>query len=249
MAIKPPWLVFGVCAYLIFALALVPASIAAKWFVSDTIRLTGVQGTVWSGEAIRGSLAGVELENIHWEFMPLDLLAGRITGKFDLVLAGGFVNTEVSATFGGLMLQKLNAITNLRILKDFAPIGATQGMVFAQVDRLVIEKNWPIEVVGDFRLMDVTVAPFAPSALGPIPIGSFRLTFSKNSNLRGQIEQLEGPLEVNGMVQLSPNRAYELQALVKALPQASQQLIEGLELMTGEPNGLGFRAFSLTGSL
>ena len=53
------WLVLGVGAYLAFALVLFPADVAYRWLAPDTVRLSGVQGTVWSGRATLGS-AGSE---------------------------------------------------------------------------------------------------------------------------------------------------------------------------------------------
>ena len=97
--------------------------------------------------------------------------------------------------------------------------------------------------------MELMVAPFVPSGAVLIPIGSFRLAFLDNSKLGGTIEHLNGPLETSGNIELRSNRAYDIKIFVKALPDASQELLQGLELMTGEPNNLGFRAFNLTGSL
>jgi len=242
-------LIAGAIIYMIFMIALFPAPIAYKWLAPDSIELLGIQGRLWSGRATAGFLGDMEARNINWKFIPLDFFVGRITGKINMLLGDGFVETEASITFGGLALQELQAAFDLQILEDFIPIGATQGTALAQIEHLVIEEGWPIKLIGELHLMELMVAPFIPSGAALIPIGSFRLAFSDNSKLEGTIEHLNGPLETSGNIELRPNRAYDIEIFVKALPDASQELLQGLELMTGEPNNLGFRAFNLAGSL
>ena len=249
MSIKLLSLAAGAIMYAIFMIALFPAPIAYKWLAPNSIELSGVQGRLWSGGATTGFLGDMEVKNIHWEFVPLDLFVGRITGKVNMLLGDGFVDTKASATFNSLTLQELRATFDLQVLENFIPIGATQGKVFAQIEHLVIEEGWPIKIIGELRLMELMVAPFVPSGAVLIPIGSFRLAFLDNSKLGGTIEHLNGPLETNGNIELRSNRVYDIKIFVKALPDASQELLQGLELMTGEPNNLGFRAFNLTGSL
>ena len=249
MNIKLLSLIAGAIIYTIFLIALFPAPIAYKWLAPDSIELSGVQGRLWSGRATTGFLGDTEARNINWKFIPLDLFVGRITGKINMLLGDGFVETKASVTFGGLALRELRAAFDLQILEDFIPIGATQGTALAQIEHLVIEEGWPIKLIGELRLMELMVAPFIPSGAALIPIGSFRLAFLDNSKLEGAIEHLNGPLETSGNIELRPNQAYDIEIFVKALPDASQELLQGLELMTGEPNNLGFRAFNLAGSL
>jgi len=249
MNIKLLSLIAGAIMYMVFMIALFPAPIAYKWLAPDSIVLSGVQGRLWSGRAAAGFLGDIEARNINWNFIPLNLFVGRITGKINMLLDNGSVDTKASVTFGGLVLQELRAVFDLQVLENFIPIGATQGTVLAQIEHLVIEEGWPTKIIGELRLMELVVAPFIPSGSTLIPIGSFQLAFLDNSKLGGTIEHLNGPLEASGNIELRPSRAYDIEILVKALPDASQELLQGLELMTGEPNNLGFRAFSLTGSL
>src|SRR5690606_17260484 len=47
---KGLWLALGIGAYAAFLLARFPAG-ASSWFAPDTVRLAGVDGTLWSGRA------------------------------------------------------------------------------------------------------------------------------------------------------------------------------------------------------
>lgn len=235
--------------YVVFMIALLPAPLVYKWLVPDSIELSGVQGSLWSGKAATGFLGNIEAQNIHWKLMPLDLFTGHITGKVNMLLSGGFVDTKVSVTFNDLIFRELQAAFDLQILEGFIPIGIAEGTVLAQIEHLVIERGSPTNITGELRLMELMVAPFVPIGDVLISIGSFQLTFLGNSKLAGTIEYIDGPLETSGTIELKPGRVYDIEMFVKALPDASEQLIQGLELMTGEPNNLGFRPFNLTGSL
>ena len=58
-----------------------------------------------------------------------------------------------------------------------------------------------------------------------------------------------GPLEVAGTVNIDDTRTYALDALVEPRAGAPESLVEGLKIMTAEPDAEGRRRLNLTGSL
>jgi hypothetical protein len=58
-----------------------------------------------------------------------------------------------------------------------------------------------------------------------------------------------GPLAVTGTVRLDAARAYTFDALIAPRPGADESLVQGLAIMTGEPDAQGRRRLTLTGTL
>lgn len=248
--LRIPWLALGAGAYIVFALALFPAATVYRWFAPDSVRLSGIEGTLWSGQAALGSVGELGLHDIRWRLSPLNLLAGRLSGELETRLADGFLNTQLSAGLGGVVFSELQATASLPTLKDVVPVGATQGLASLQLERLALQNGWPEQAVGQIQLAEVAVAPFVPTG-GLISMGSYRLTFLEGDGdgVRGQIEDLGGPLEVNATVRLDPDRGYLIEGLARARPEATPELVQGLQLISSEPDSSGLRAFNLSGSL
>lgn len=68
-------------------------------------------------------------------------------------------------------------------------------------------------------------------------------------NIAARFVDNGGPLEVAGTLIVNPSRQYTFDALIKPRDGASQQLIDGLNIMTSDPNAEGRRRLTLTGSL
>src|SRR5690606_2720287 len=45
------WIALGLGAYIAFTLSSFPATAAYRWFAPETLRMAGIEGTVWSGRA------------------------------------------------------------------------------------------------------------------------------------------------------------------------------------------------------
>jgi hypothetical protein len=63
------------------------------------------------------------------------------------------------------------------------------------------------------------------------------------------IRDLGGPLEIAGTIRLAVDRSYELEGTLLARASAQRTLLQGIDIMTGDPDSSGRRPFSFTGSL
>lgn len=249
---KFSWIALGAGAYLAFLLTLFPASTAYRWFAPDSLRLAGIEGTLWSGRALLGSVGRFGLNEIQWRLQPWPLLLARIGGQVQARLANGFLETEIEATFTETTLRNLRASISLDGLQELLPLGGIEGYVSAELSELRIQGRWPVGATGEIRLGELEVPLiFTPSSDSLIALGNYRIRFVDSSNgvLVGNFEDQGGPLEVSGSLRLSPDRAYVIEGVVRTRPEAPVELSQGLEFMTAPPDASGQRAFSLSGSL
>jgi general secretion pathway protein N len=247
------WVALGVGAYLAFTLARFPAATAYAWFAPDALRLSGIVGTVWTGSAAFGSVPGMPLRDLRWSLRALPLVIGRVSGNFEARLADGFVSGEASASASRVRLTNVQASTSLAVLDRLLPLSDTQAAISVAFERFDLRDGWPTNATGTLRVDNLRVAPLLPTGSGPelIDLGSYEGTLvdSGDQGLRAQLQSTAGPLDVNGRAELDLDRTYRLEGAVRPGPDASPELVQGLNFMTGEPDAEGMRPFALTGSL
>ncbi|HEX6999082.1 MAG TPA: type II secretion system protein N [Gammaproteobacteria bacterium] len=254
MASKLTWVALGVGAYLAFTLARFPADAAYRWFLADTIALAGIEGTVWSGSAELGAAGGLALRDVRWQVDSWPLLIGRVAGRFQAGLADGFVSSRFSASPSAVVLEEVQLSTSLAALADVVPVAGTAGLVSATLDELRLEDGWPVRAVGTVRVAQLETAPFLPTgrASKMIALGDYEAVFKETAEpgvLAADIRDTGGPLELMATLTLDRSRAYTLEGAVRPRTDAAPELVQALEIMTGEPDAAGRRALGLTGSL
>ena len=241
------WIALGLGAYLAFAIALFPADVAHRWFAPDEIRMSGLHGTVWSGGAELGSAGPLGFHDVQWRVRPWSVLLARPGGYFETGLGDGFFQAEVRVGPGGVSLTAVRASCSLSALAAALPIAGIRGQVSLQLAELVLRDGWPASARGQMRLGRITV----PSLAGgdPIVLGNYNVTLSGGDGIQGAFEDQGGPLRVRGSAILTTAGEYEIGGLVRARPEANAALTRGVELLTGDPDDDGMRAFSFTGTL
>jgi hypothetical protein len=246
-------LALGVGAYLAFVIASFPAGTAYRWFGSDNVVLAGVQGTLWSGRAAAASAAGVALQDLRWRVRPAALFVGRVSVDLEARLLDGFLNASVSASPSRVRLTDVRASTSIAALRGVLPVSGVRGQASASFSELLIEGGWPTTAVGELRLAQLEAAPFGMSSARLVPIGDYLVRFQPSatpeSGLAAVFNDTSGPFEVAGTLALDARRAYTLEALIKPRAGANPDLVQGLALMTPEPDAEGRRRLTLTGSL
>ena len=245
------WIALGLGAYLAFAISLFPAQLAYRWFAPDSFRLAGVDGTVWSGSAAIGSAGNIGFHDLEWRLQPWRLLLARVGGQLQARFADGFLTTRVETGMSQVAFSDLQGTTSLKGLQELLPLGDIEGVMSANFSSLRIEGDWPVEANGEVRVGELAVPPLMAPGAALIDLGNFRIRFAPSDppDLLGQFEDQGGPLEVSGVVRLSPNRSYVIEGMARPRPEATDMLRQGLEIMSAPPDADGFRAFDLSGSL
>ncbi|MBN1237164.1 MAG: type II secretion system protein N [Gammaproteobacteria bacterium] len=254
MSTRHVFIALGIGAYLAFVLSSMPAAVGYRLLNAvspDTVRLSGIEGTVWSGRAALGSAAGLPLRDVTWRAQALPLLLGRVAAHVQARLSDGFVETDVRAGTSAVLLNELRISTSVATLAPLIPLQGASGQLSVSLARLRLEGGWPTRAIGEARIAELQVPPLLPSGGGElIPLGSYDVAFVEaETGIAARIRDTGGPLQVEGSLTLTPDRRYALEGRAAARPDAPPELVQGLEIMAGEPAAGGLRPFSLTGSL
>jgi len=242
------WLALGVGAYLAFALSAFPAGTAVRWFVPPPVALNGIQGTVWSGSAASGTIGELPVQDVRWHLRPWTLLTGRVGANVEARLADGFLNTGVTASTSRVQFNDLRGGTSLATVALMLPVRGMRGQASVALSSLELENGWPVHILGELKLAALEIANGNSKS---VPLGDYTVTFGEAParNIAARFVDNGGPLEVAGTVVVDAARMYTFDALIKPRDGASQQLVDGLNVMTSDPNSEGRRRLTLTGSL
>jgi hypothetical protein len=164
----------------------------------------------------------------------------------------GFVEGVVTASPSALRLSDLRGATSLPALVNVLPLKGIRGQASVALEELVLENGWPATIVGELKLTGLETMPLIPDGSGSLlPLGDYTITFlsAPPGALAARFVDNGGPLEVSGNINLDDTRNYTLDALVEPRAGAPESLVEGLKIMTAEPDAEGRRRLSLTGSL
>ena len=100
MAKRGAYIAAGIAAFLVFLVAMLPASQVAGRLPPDIV-LEGAGGTIWSGHARALSVQGRPLGAAEWSCRPWRLLLLEWSCRLSLRPTGGEVSGDLSGDFGG----------------------------------------------------------------------------------------------------------------------------------------------------
>lgn len=252
MAGRWSWAALGVGAYVAFTLATFPAGVVVQWLVPPGLSVSGVQGTLWSGSAASIAGDGLAVRDVRWNVRPWQLLLGRVSAAVEARLPDGFVATDMVASPRSIRFANLRGGAALSSLTNVLPVRGMRGQASVALESLELEGNWPTRVVGELRLAGLEVAPFVSNGRQQLlALGDYTVTFTAAPprEIAARFVDNGGPLDVNGTVSIDATRSYTLDALIEPRAGADEQLVQGLTIMTAEPDAEGRRRLTLTGSL
>ena len=233
--------------FLIFLVALLPASVALDRFSPPGVRFAGVSGTIWSGSVAQISSGNLVLGQLQWSNGSLAALIGRPAWDIELDRPDGFVRGRIAMRRGGtLILQDVDAVSSLDSLGRLLPLYGTQGGVTAHVDRLRVEDGRIVLIKGRAVLDRIKT-----NALKSGDLGSLELIFSGDDSgpRTGQVTATNGPLLLrDGQIRIGPDGSYEIDGRVSSTPDAPSEIVDGLQFL-GPPDGERFRQFSQAGEI
>ncbi len=254
------WLiVLGLLALLAFALATLPAGVAAGPLRKAGIEAGAFGGSIWSGRATAVSWRGAAVGDAQWNIAPLRLLTGRIAGHAQLTRADGSLAMDFNVSLSGRDLALRRATFALPITAlDALPLGMPkgwQGRVTGQFDAIELQQGWPTTLEGTLDLDDL-VAPPPRNA----PVGSFHAVFpaaqpkpslsvaQDPSNLTAQVKDKDGPFAVDAQLTLSRARNFAFEGTLAPRGPVPPAMEHSLQLL-GPADAAGRRQFSVGGTL
>ena len=200
----------GLALYLVFLVALFPASLGwklAPQAIKQQIQLAGIQGSLWSGSASNVVINRNNLGKLNWTLDTLPLLMGTAKGSFVIdrepeKLAGAF---SVSGP-GEFELSNVEARIQGESLEQLTTPFLLHGSITASFDSIRYSRGEEVLLEGIVNLRNTQVEGLQDIQLGNVraevqPDGAGSLAKFKNQ---------DSPLDIQGEVALGINGQFDL---------------------------------------
>ena len=238
-------IIAGFFTFLIVLIVTFPARVAYNWLAPAEIQLSGISGSIWNGSATEGKAGGAYIQNLAWQFKPMDLLGGKLAFTASGNPAAGKMNTEVALGLdGNLTLTDFVGSVPLDLVHQSFQQGGIRGDVAMQLDSLVIKDGLPVAAYGA-----VTVTDFFAPLLSTSEIGDFRAEFlTTDVGIVGNVEDMSAVLDVSGTITLAQNGSYTFIGEVGETAETPRSISDQLRYL-GSADERGRRPFRFEGQL
>ncbi len=235
----------GLLTFVAAFVVMFPARVAYDWFVPPAVRVSGLEGSVWTGSAAEASVGGLYFRELQWHLQPLRLFAGKLAARIEARPSSGFLEADVAVGFSGVVtLSNVNGSMPLSVFANMAGMPGLSGNASIQFDELRIKDGLPIAADGTLAVGDL-VAPMVDAS----PIGGYRAEFFTNDDgVVASIEDVNGAFDLAGSLTISADRNYQFIGKVAATEGTSDKLRRQLRFL-GSPNDRGQHDIRLEGQL
>lgn len=237
--------------YGVFLVATFPASQAyalAQNFAGEMpVKVSRLDGSVWSGTAGVTSISGQRISSIKWKLKPLSLLLGKVEAWVDFRDGDNFGRGNVARSlFGdGLGLSDFEAsmdIAKLIAISKF-PVDI-KGNLGMNMQGLKFSNNRLEQADGTLVVQDTKI--IFPAKMD---LGSLKLTLATDDELViGTLVDGGGPLQADGILTLGPDDKYKFTGTFATRGNSGTQLERNLKLL-GRAGADGKVKVSKSGSI
>jgi general secretion pathway protein N len=229
--------------------AIVLARLPAKWLLptaGPTFSCASVEGSLWSGYCGGLKVHGASLGDLTWQLRPARLLLGQLAAHVDIEhppQTTARADVEMSLT-GTVIARNVTASLPLdpTLLPGLPPTltGTLQlDLALAKVTKQGVVRS----LKGRIEAMNLV-----DSSGYVTPLGNFAVTFPGGGpEPTGELQDLGGPLAVEGKLVLTPQPGYELSAYVTPRASATAPLVNAVQFL-GSPDAQGRRQFAMSGT-
>lgn len=242
-------LALGCGAYLVFAVATLPAEVVLARLPVPGLQATGISGSIWDGRAAGLFAAGLNLGSVEWRLDFLPLLFGRVRIELVATRSDGFARGTLLLGPGrSVALEDWTASVPVKAATELGVPGGWQGTARAELAEVLIDNGWVADARGTVEGIDLT----GPER-SPVNIGSYRVTLPADTvdstdGIVGRLEDIGGPLAVRGQIRLGRDRSYLIEGRVAARPDAPRSVMNAIQYL-GAPDADGSRPFAIEGTL
>lgn len=198
-----------------------PARVAYHWARLPFVAMSGIQGTVWKGQAREFSTNGIYLRDLGWSLHPLRLFTGKAVYSVSGSPVSGFFDAIVAVQPDGtLAFENVSASLPLATLAQAGNVPGLSGNASLQLERLEIANGTATALDGSVAVAGLTIPQ-----LGNIGLGGYRAEFStQESGIVASVEDTDGVVDLAGRLEIRPDRSYAFLGRVIAKNGAPEQL-------------------------
>lgn len=233
----------GLFVGIIGLIVLFPARVGYQWFAPPQVVMSGISGTIWSGQAREATVDGFYLRDLNWRFQPLNLFTAKLGFALESKFASGFAEGDIAIGFGSVRARNLRALIPLDAIQSASLAGA-RGSLSADIVELQIADGLPVVADGSLE-----VAGLLLPLVHREPIGGFKAEMiTSDSGISASIEDTAAVIDLAGSVQIAADGVYKLTAQIGAVENTPPQLREQLRFL-GSANDRGQHELRLEGRL
>ena len=216
--------------YLLGLLALIPANYLIKQLspYAPQLEAVGVSGTLWQGSVQHLTVDAYELENLSWSLSPFPLLLGQAKIDFISVSAEQSIEGVASVGLSGDSIE-LNQLRVRFPLTQYAH----------QLQIAEFDLTGQIELQLDYLQYQLGVLDEGKGALiwrqagmgDSLQLGDIQLDWQlQEGKVDGQLSDLDGPVEIEGSLDLSGAGQYQLNAQFEVKDNSDVSLKQTIRL-------------------
>ncbi len=234
--------------FVITLVARLPARIVSALLPAD-VACNAPAGTVWTGSCGQLRAGSVTIAGVSWELKPAAVLHLQLAADLASQDPAALGHAQARLAPGGdVQITALAAMLTLPGELGALPAGASGNLQLA-IDSARIQGGHLVAAQGTITLRQLQIAN--PAA----DLGSFELQLAApnpggaiDGAIVGQLRDLDGPLSVIGVLQLTPAGSYDLEGSVAPKPDSGADLTQVLQML-GPADAQGRRPFSIAGTL
>lgn len=230
-----PLLVFGLLIYLVALVITFPAERAyahlqASEQVPRGFALSGISGSIWSGQAGQALVQGQMLENLQWTLKPWSLLFGQVgvSWRFQLPDEQGQKGYAQGVTElgldGSVAFSSLEGRLPASLIAGMAQMGALRptGTVNLNLQDVLWDGKTLRSATGRAVWSGAGVTLFKPLALGDQAIS----LETADEAVKGMLSDGGGALSLDGLLMVSADGKYDFNGSLAArnAPELQQAL-------------------------
>lgn len=229
--------------------AIVLARLPASWLLPSggaSFSCASVEGSLWSGYCSGLTVRGTALGDLAWQLRPARLLVGKLAAHIDLEHPpSASARGDVEIGLGGTVVAR-NLTASLPLDPTLIPAVPPTLSGTLHVD-LALAKVTKKGVVSALQ-GSIQANNLVDHSGYVTPLGNFEVTFPGGGpQPTGNLQDMGGPLALQGTLVLTPQPGYDLSAYVTPRASASQPLVNAIQFL-GSPDAQGRRQFAMSGT-
>lgn len=243
------YVLFAVLVYLLFLFVTLPAARAYAVLKESIapLQLYGVEGTVWSGNAVLAVSGARQFQRVSWSFHLWALLLGRAEAAVTFDEAGRQTSAIAGRTLaGGVYLHEVTTRLPATALERMFNISGTglDGTVDIHLAEVTFADKKLAAVNGTFAWNNAGL--ISPKTA----LGSFVMTLeTRGEEVKGVLRDNPGsPLRAEGVLRLKPDGSYQFTGALSLRDPGRADLEQALRFF-GSPGPGGKVNLSTSGMM
>jgi len=203
------WIILGVCAFLAFLVAGIPASVLTPLLamhLPPTLQVRTSEGTVWRGALTLAKLArGGTPSRLGWRFRPERLLRGELAAEFVLSEPTCRLGGIAGRGFAGMTVSDVAGICRAERIAEWLPalaIWQPRGVVSTAGGSLALQSHRADGAVVLDRIEGEQALTFAGIGIAQTmleSLGTYRVELAGDgAGMRIRVATTSGPLQLSG---------------------------------------------------